>query len=74
MVTVPTAALLAAMWLILLRHETPRSRTALPFGAAIALILAATFTPLPEVVAGVVCVALLAVEVRAAGLVGTAAR
>jgi hypothetical protein len=69
-VTGPTAVLLASMWLILLRKERPRFRTALPFGLAVVLILAATFTPVPEVVAGLVCVLLLAVEVRAAGLVG----
>ena len=66
-VTVPAAVLLAAIWLLLLRRE-PRSTTALPFGVAIVLVLAATLTPVPELVAGVVCAALLAVEVRSAAL------
>jgi low temperature requirement protein LtrA len=74
MVTVPTALLLAAMWFLLLRHEKPRLVTALPFGVAVLLILLATLTPAPEVIAGLVCAALVAVEVRAAGLVGIAAR
>jgi low temperature requirement protein LtrA len=67
-VTVPTAVLLAAMWFLLLRHERPRATTALPFGVAVALVLAATFTPVPEVVTGALCVVLLVVEVRAAGM------
>lgn len=68
MVTVPTAALIATLWLILLRDEQPRGRTALPFAVAAVLILLATFTPWPELFSGLVCVALLAVEVRAAGV------
>jgi low temperature requirement protein LtrA len=70
MVTVPTAALLAAIWSLLLRQDTGRFRTAVPFGLAVLLILASTMTPVPELLTGVVCVALLAVEVRAAGLDG----
>jgi len=69
LVTVPTATLLAAIWLILLRRERPLGRTLLPFSVALVLILATTFTPLPEVAAGLVCAALLAVEVRTAALV-----
>lgn len=68
MVTIPTAALLISMWLILLRRETPRWGSALAFGLAALLILAATFSHLPEVITGVVCVALLTLEVRATKL------
>jgi len=73
MVTVPTAILLAMMWVILLRKLPYRRSTALPFTVAVLLVLAATLTPVPELAAGLVCVALLAVEVRAAGLVRTGA-
>ncbi len=74
MVTVPTALLLAAIWFLLLRQQKPRVATALPFGVAVVLVLAATLTPAPELVAGLICVALLAFEVRAAGLSGGPAR
>jgi low temperature requirement protein LtrA len=68
LVTVPTATLLSAMWLILLRHERPLAPTLVPFGAAVLVILGGTFSPLPEVLAGVACAVLLAVEVRTAAV------
>lgn len=74
MVTGPTSLLLAAVWFLLLRHEKPWAATTVPFGVAVVLVLAATLTPAPELVAGLICVALVAVEVRAAGLSGTSAR
>jgi hypothetical protein len=67
MVTFPTAALLTAIWLILLRHLRPRIRTLLPFGVAVPLVLASTLTPVPEIAAGLVCLALLVVVVTTGG-------
>ncbi|MFL6063549.1 MAG: low temperature requirement protein A [Friedmanniella sp.] len=70
-VTVPVAVLVATIWLIQLRRQDPAVWTAVPFGVAVLLILLGTFTPVPELVAGVVTVVLLAIQVwhltRAAG-------
>lgn len=83
LVTVPIAVLLAAVWLIQARRSgssdpnpsgrtpsarNPSARTRVPFAGAVVGVLAATFTPWPELVAGLVCAALVAVEVRFATL------
>jgi low temperature requirement protein LtrA len=65
-VTVPIAVLLAALWFIQLRRHDPSMRAGLPFAAAIVLVLATTFTEVPEVLAGLVLAALVVVEVRLA--------
>jgi low temperature requirement protein LtrA len=72
-VTVPVAALVAAIWLFQLRGHDPGLRTAVPFGIAVLLVLAGTLTPVPELCAGLVVAALLAVEVRRAARPGPAA-
>ena len=70
----PTALLVAMIWLIQLRGHDASARTAVPFGLAVLLVLAGTLTPVPELVAGLVVAALLVVEVRlAAAAGGTAA-
>ncbi len=66
LVTVPVCVLLAVLWVVHLRPHDPSFRTLLPFCGAIALILAATFTPVPELVTGGVCALLLTVELRLA--------
>jgi low temperature requirement protein LtrA len=71
-VTAPTAVLLTALWLISLRQHDPSARTIVPFGAAVVLILLSTVTPWPEILAGLVCACLVAVEVRVAGFAGPA--
>jgi low temperature requirement protein LtrA len=63
-VTVPIAVLLATLWFIQLRRHDPTFRAALPFAVAIVLVLAATSTVIPEVLAGLVLAALVVVEVR----------
>jgi low temperature requirement protein LtrA len=64
--TVPVAALLVALWAIHLRGHDPSARIAVPFGLAVLLILASTFTAYPEVITGLVLVVLLVIEVRLA--------
>lgn len=61
-VTLPVAVLLAALWLIHIRLHDSSARTWAPFGATILVVLAGTRTPVPEIVAGAACAALLAVE------------
>lgn len=50
-------------------REHDRSiRTAAPFGVAVLAVLVSTFTPYPELITGVLCALLLAVEIRLASL------
>jgi low temperature requirement protein LtrA len=63
-VTGPVAAALAALWVVSIRLHDPSARTAVPFGAAILAAGAVTFVPLSEVWVGLICAALLAVELR----------
>lgn len=58
--TIPVAVLLASLWCIHIRHHDSTPRTLVPFTVAIVAVLAGTFTPVPELVAGLVCAALLA--------------
>lgn len=62
------AVLLAGIWFFQVRGHDPGPRTAVPFGVAVLAVLAAAFTPFPEVLTGVVCAGLLAVEIVVAGL------
>lgn len=73
LVTVPVALLLTAMWTLNLRHHDAGLRTLVPFAVAVVAILASTFTPYPELLTGVVCALLVAVEVTFAEL-GPASR
>lgn len=61
-VTVPVAIVLATMWTICARLHDKSRQTAVAYGAAVLLVLAATVTPIPELAAGVVCAGLLAFE------------
>lgn len=61
-VTVPVALVLAAMWTICVRLQDKSRPTAVAYGTAVLLVLAATATPIPELAAGVVCAGLLAFE------------
>lgn len=63
-VTVPVALLLAALWTVHVRCHDASARTLVPFLAAIVLVLATTFTPYPEVLSGIICAILVAVEVK----------
>jgi len=67
LVTLPVAALLAALWAISIRLHDSSIRTWLPFGFAIVACGAATFGPAPELVTGLICVALLVTELRLTG-------
>ena len=69
LITISVALLLAMIWTLHLRYHDASRRTLLPFAAAILIILAGTFTPVPELVAAAACVVLLIIEVRVAGLV-----
>jgi low temperature requirement protein LtrA len=63
-VTGPVAAFLAALWLVSIRMHDRSVRTVGPFALAVLLSVAATFVPYSELWVGIVCVALLAVELR----------
>jgi low temperature requirement protein LtrA len=63
-VTGPVAAALAALWVVNVRLHDATVRTAGPFAAAIAACVAVTFVPVSELWVGLICVALLAVELR----------
>lgn len=63
-VTVPVAVLVTSIWLVQLRQRGTSRRTGVLFLLAALLVLAGTFTPLPELVAGLVVAALLVVQVR----------
>lgn len=63
-VTGPVAAALAALWLVNVRLHDSTIRTAGPFAVAILATVAVTFVPMSELWVGLICVALLAVEVR----------
>jgi low temperature requirement protein LtrA len=63
-VTGPVAAALAALWVVNVRLHDSSIRTAGPFAAAIVACVAVTFVPVSELWVGLVCVALLAVEIR----------
>ncbi len=69
LVTGPVAVLLVALWLVHLRRHDPSPRTAVPFLGAVLLLIGTTFTPVPELLTGVICALLVVVEVRLAGLV-----
>jgi low temperature requirement protein LtrA len=63
-VTGPVAAALAALWVVNVRLHDATIRTAGPFGLAIVACGAVTFVPFSELWVGLICVALLAVELR----------
>lgn len=63
-VTGPVAAALAALWVVNVRLHDSSIRTAGPFGIAILASVAVTFVPVSELWVGLICVALLAVELR----------
>ncbi|MDN5725459.1 MAG: low temperature requirement protein A [Propionibacteriales bacterium] len=62
LVTVPVAILLVAIWLLLVRQHDDTVRTWLPFALATVATLASNLTPYPELITGVVCAALVAVD------------
>lgn len=61
-VTVPVAVILAALWFIHIRLHDSSARTLAPFAITVVVVLGGTFTAVPELVAGLACAALLAVE------------
>ncbi|MFY0408015.1 low temperature requirement protein A [Solicola sp. PLA-1-18] len=71
-VTLPVAVFLAAWWAVCIRHHDASARTWAPVLLAVAVVLAGTLTPVPELVAGLVCLALLVLELRFGGLLGDA--
>jgi hypothetical protein len=63
-VTGHVAAALAALWLVNVRMHDASLRTVGPFVLAIAAAVAVTFVPVSELWVGLICVALLAAEIR----------
>lgn len=63
-VTVPVAVFLTTLWAICVRIHDASARTWGPFALVIAAVLGSTWTPRPELAAGVLCALLLAVELR----------
>jgi low temperature requirement protein LtrA len=61
-VTVPVAILLAGIWAICVRVHDGSMRTAAAYAVAVVLVLCATVTPAPELLAGIVCAGLLGFE------------
>lgn len=72
LITVAVAVLLAALWGLHLRFHDATARTVVPFAAAVIIVLASTFTPIPEVITALTCIVLLIIEVRVAGMINTA--
>lgn len=62
-VTVPTAVLLVSLYLFQVRRHDSSRLVIAAFAAAIGFVLLSTFTPVPEVVAGLACTALVALAV-----------
>jgi low temperature requirement protein LtrA len=63
-VTVPVAVFLIALWAVVVRMHDASPRTRMPYAIAVASVLAATWTPRPELAAGVICALLLTAELR----------
>lgn len=64
LVTLPVVVLLASLWWVSIRLHDRSVRTWGPFGLAMIACAAATYAPAPELVTGLICVALLVVELR----------
>ena len=64
LVTLPVVVLLASLWWVSIRLHDSSIRTWLPFGLAMIACAAATYAPASELVTGLICVALLVVELR----------
>lgn len=64
LVTLPVVVLLASLWWVSIRLHDSSVRTWGPFGVAMVACAASTFGPAPELVAGLICVSLLAAELR----------
>jgi low temperature requirement protein LtrA len=65
------ALVLAMIWFLHLRHHDQSWRTIVPFGGAIVALMATIVTPYPELFAAGICIVLLIIEIRLAGLVTT---
>jgi len=74
MLTVPVVLFLLALWLLIVRLIDASARTWGPFAGAVVLVLASTWTPAPELFAGIVCAALLVVELRLTRGAGSSGR
>jgi low temperature requirement protein LtrA len=64
LVTGPVAVFLAALWVFIVRMHDASPRTSAPFALTVVAVIASTWTPRPELAAGVLCALLLAVELR----------
>ncbi|MDX6277306.1 MAG: hypothetical protein QOJ72_1434 [Nocardioidaceae bacterium] len=64
LITVTVAVFLALLWVVCVRPHDASRRTAVPFALAVAAVIASTWTPRPELAAGIICVLLLTAEVR----------
>ncbi|MGI8880444.1 MAG: low temperature requirement protein A [Jatrophihabitans sp.] len=62
--TIPVAVIVAVIYVIHLRRHDPTERTKFAFLTVVVLILAGSFTPAPELIAGLVCALLVAVTAR----------
>ncbi|SDS30165.1 low temperature requirement protein A [Microlunatus soli] len=72
LITGAVAILMTALWVLHLRFHDASWRTVVPFAVAVVAVLGSTFTPVPELITAVICIVLLIIEVRFAGLVNTA--
>ena len=64
LVTLPVVVLLASLWWVSIRLHDSSIRTWGPFVVAMIACAAATYAPAPELMTGLICVALLVVELR----------
>jgi low temperature requirement protein LtrA len=64
LVTITVAVFLALLWAVCVRPHDATTRTAVPFALAVMAVLASSWSPRPELAAGITCVLLLIAEVR----------
>jgi low temperature requirement protein LtrA len=64
LVTVPVAVFLTTLWAVCVRIHDSSARTWLPFVLTVVAVIASSWTPRPELAAGVLCALLLSVELR----------
>lgn len=62
-VTIPTAVLVVAIFVFHIAQHDHSARTIAAFATGVAVLVVGTFTPVPELVAGLVCVGLVAATV-----------
>jgi low temperature requirement protein LtrA len=64
--TVPVAVILISLYIVHIRPHDPGDRTKIAFAVAVVAVLLASFTPAPEIFAGMVCTVLVGICVTSA--------